>query len=48
MKVPLKASGILRTFVLFGSKEVFDQPITVLRVQLNHRSESTSKTRALC
>jgi len=41
-------SGIIRTFVLFGPKEVFDQPITVLRVLLNYRSESTSKTRALC
>jgi hypothetical protein len=44
----LKASDIIRTFVLFEPKEVFGQPITVLQVLLNHRSESTSKTRALC
>jgi RHS repeat-associated protein len=41
-------SDIIRTFVLFGPKDFSDQPITVLRVLLNHRSESTSKTRALC
>ena len=42
-----EVSGILRAFVLFGPKEVFDQPITVLRVLLNHGPESTSTTRAL-
>jgi hypothetical protein len=47
MKEPSKANGIIRTIVLFGPNQVFDQPITVLRVLLNHRSESTSITRAL-
>jgi|WetSurSiteA1Bulk_404760.scaffolds.fasta_scaffold07082_5 hypothetical protein len=48
MEEPSQGSGILRMFVLFGPKEVSDQPITVLRFRMNYRSESTSTTRALC